>query len=29
MFSSRLYEVSGGCEKIEAVSGSFWTSLNS
>ena len=27
MFLSRLYEVSGGCEKIMAVSGSFWSSL--
>ena len=26
MFLSRLY-VSGGCEKIAAVSGSFWSSL--
>ena len=26
-FFSRLYEVSGGCEKIVAVSGSLWSSL--
>ena len=27
MFLLRLYEVSGGCEKIVADSGSFWSSL--
>ena len=27
MFLPRLYEVSGGCEKVVAVSGSFWGSL--
>ena len=27
MFLSRFYKVSGGCEKIMAVSKSFWSSL--
>ena len=27
MFLSRFYKVSGGCEKIMAVSRSFWSSL--
>ena len=27
MFLSRLNEMSGGCEKIVAVSGSFWSHL--
>jgi len=28
MFLSRLNEMSGGCEKIVPVSGSFWSNLN-